>query len=268
MPTCASSMPVSARASASGPSWRPSAAPRTPTRTTRSRTTAPSRRPRMSRRSRRRFGAGAGGPAWNTFPPRSRPSSAGGYVREDRLTVMALSPKELRPVAVPAGFELLEPESDEEILGLKGAQNEAYGDPPPDASTVAAERAFRASGGLSVLARSADGEPAGGGGCTAPEAGLRELAGVGVRARALSPAGPGTGDRLVAAGAGLRTGHEPSLADARGSGGGAHLPRPQDPCFGGRAPRPPRPLRQRVQRGGTCGAGKTHPGRGRGGDEG
>jgi GNAT superfamily N-acetyltransferase len=108
---------------------------------------------------------------------------AHGYMPEGRLTVMAITSGAVHPCPVPAGFELLQPSTDDELLALKLAQNEAYGDPPPDDSAVERERAFLARGGLAVLARSASGEPAGGGECTAPEAGLRELAGVGVRER-------------------------------------------------------------------------------------
>ncbi len=116
-------------------------------------------------------------------PAVERALVACGYAPEGRLTVMVVTPDEVRPAPAPAGFDLLEPRSDEELLALKIAQNEAYGDPAPDDRAIEGERAFLARGGLAVLARSAAGEAAGGGQCTAPEFGLREVGGVGVRER-------------------------------------------------------------------------------------
>lgn len=109
---------------------------------------------------------------------------AAGFEVESRPPLMTCAPGETRPQPLPPGIELLLPASDDELLGLIAAQNEAYDAPPPDAEAVARMRAGIADGQIAVLARVAEtGEPVGGGVCTAPYEGITEVAGIGVRAR-------------------------------------------------------------------------------------
>jgi ribosomal protein S18 acetylase RimI-like enzyme len=107
-----------------------------------------------------------------------------GFVVENRLAVLTCEPGALRPPAVPEGFELIVPESDDELAGDVAVTNEAYaGDTsPPSETAIADRRAFRARGGIVVLARvAASGEPAGSGICEVPVDGASEVATIGVR---------------------------------------------------------------------------------------
>jgi GNAT superfamily N-acetyltransferase len=112
------------------------------------------------------------------------PLLAGGFAVEARLALMICSLESLVDLPAPNGVELIPPRSDEEVLGLVAAQGEAYGGflsgPAEDAARM---RRNLAAGGIAVLAREADsGEAVGGGICSAPEAGITEIASVGVRA--------------------------------------------------------------------------------------
>ncbi|HEY0734789.1 MAG TPA: GNAT family N-acetyltransferase [Herpetosiphonaceae bacterium] len=109
---------------------------------------------------------------------------AAGFEIETRPPLMTCSPGEQQPRPLPPGIELILPASDDELLGLIAAQNEAYDSPPPDSEAVARLRANIADGQIAVLARVAEtGEPVGGGMCTVPYQGITEVAGIGVRAR-------------------------------------------------------------------------------------
>jgi ribosomal protein S18 acetylase RimI-like enzyme len=106
-----------------------------------------------------------------------------GFVVEGRLPVMVCTPGTARDLPAPLGIELVSPRTDDDVLAMITAQNEAYGDPAPGRDEVKARQANLAAGGLAILAREmATGEPAGGGICDVPQEGITELAGVGVRA--------------------------------------------------------------------------------------
>lgn len=107
---------------------------------------------------------------------------AAGFVVESRPPLMTCTPGEEQPQPTPPGIELILPTSDDELLGMIVAQNEAYDSPPPDAEAVARMRAGIADGQIAVFAREiATGEPVGGGVCTVPYQELTEVAGIGVR---------------------------------------------------------------------------------------
>lgn len=109
---------------------------------------------------------------------------AAGFEVETRPPLMICTPGQQRPQPLPPGIELLLPTSDDELLGMIAAQNEAFDAPPPDAESVARARASIADGQIAVFAREIEtGEPVGGGMCTVPYQGLTEVAGIGVRAR-------------------------------------------------------------------------------------
>ena len=106
-----------------------------------------------------------------------------GFVVEGRLPVMVSTPGAARDLPIPQGIELIAPGSDDDVLAMITAQNEAYGDPAPSQEEVRARQANLAAGGLAILAREvATGEAAGGGICTVLREGITELAGAGVRA--------------------------------------------------------------------------------------
>jgi ribosomal protein S18 acetylase RimI-like enzyme len=94
---------------------------------------------------------------------------------------------------VPAGFELLRPETQQELLDVRSVQHEAYGELEP-AQPVDAERLAENMriGGMAVLARLRDTrEAVGAGEYTAPLDGLTEITSIAVRSafrrRAASP---------------------------------------------------------------------------------
>jgi GNAT superfamily N-acetyltransferase len=103
-----------------------------------------------------------------------------GFEIEGRLPLMTCATPRFE---VPVGIELLSPSTEEEFRGVAEVQWEAYGegDPLTD-SAVAGLRRTADTGGVVVLARSAEtGEAAGGGLCVAPHDGVSELAAIGVR---------------------------------------------------------------------------------------
>ena len=107
---------------------------------------------------------------------------AGGFSFEGRLPLMVCPPGAVRDLPIPTGIELIAPKSDADLLAMLAAQNEAYGEGPPDPAELPERRAFLAAGGIAALARdAATGEPAGGGVCDVPANQTTELAGVGVR---------------------------------------------------------------------------------------
>lgn len=81
------------------------------------------------------------------------------------------------------GSRSFSPQTDEELLMLVAAQNEAYGEPPPSADAGIRRRALLDAGGIALLARDrASGEAVGGGICDVPFQQTTELATVRVRA--------------------------------------------------------------------------------------
>ena len=108
---------------------------------------------------------------------------AGGFSVEMLSPLMVYPPNHRSETPIPAGIELLLPQSDEEILGMLAAQSEAFGGTePPLQADIAKQRAFLNDGGLSVFAREiGTHESAGGGVCTIPFDHTTELAGIGVR---------------------------------------------------------------------------------------
>ncbi|MDQ6659711.1 MAG: hypothetical protein M3Z24_01955 [Chloroflexota bacterium] len=54
---------------------------------------------------------------------------------------------------LPSDIELLTPTTDDDILALAAAQNEAYGDNAPGPEVVERQRAFLRDEGISILAR-------------------------------------------------------------------------------------------------------------------
>ncbi|MEO8609296.1 MAG: GNAT family N-acetyltransferase [Chloroflexota bacterium] len=109
---------------------------------------------------------------------------AGGFSVEMFSPLMVYPPGHVCNMPIPAGIELLLPQSDEEIQGMFAAQDEAYGGTPTQRDQSALEKhlTFLKDGGLSVLAwEISSGEPTGGGVCTMPFDHTTELAGIGVR---------------------------------------------------------------------------------------
>ncbi len=78
---------------------------------------------------------------------------AGGFVVEGRLPIMVCTPDSVRDLPVASGIELVVPASDDDILAMVTAQNEAYGEGAPGPKEVEARRANLAAGGLAILAR-------------------------------------------------------------------------------------------------------------------
>jgi GNAT superfamily N-acetyltransferase len=105
-----------------------------------------------------------------------------GFVEESRAPLMTCAAPRF---AVPAGIELLAPQTEDEFRGAAQVQWEAYSESGPLAQrAVDALRQTADGGGVVVLARDAEtAEPAGAGLCVAPHEGVSELAAVGVRER-------------------------------------------------------------------------------------
>ena len=105
-----------------------------------------------------------------------------GFEVEERNEYLVCTPESLAGFTVPDGFELFEPETDEEFAGMISAQNEAFGgdfaSTPPD---VERYRGNRAKGAVQVAARTTGGQYAGGGTAVTPYEGLSEVGGIGVR---------------------------------------------------------------------------------------
>ena len=92
-------------------------------------------------------------------------------------------PSGVQSVVPPAGFEILEPVTDDEIGGMVAAQGEAFGGAfEVGEADIARVRRNVSRGGFVLLARSApDGVPAGGAQASSPGEGMSEVAGIAVR---------------------------------------------------------------------------------------
>lgn len=106
-----------------------------------------------------------------------------GFEVEDRSPIMACPPDALAvPKPVP-GLEFVEPRGDQDLFALASVQHRAYGEAgEPTMASTGGLRGMIGNGGVVVLAR-LDGEPAGGGACSAPVDGLTEIGGVAVAER-------------------------------------------------------------------------------------
>ncbi|QUQ69927.1 GNAT family N-acetyltransferase [Kutzneria sp. CA-103260] len=101
-----------------------------------------------------------------------------GFTVEGLLPLMTLSDL-VEPPAVD-DLELVAADSGDRLFAMATAMNLAYGEPPPTPQDVASHASSRDRGGFALLARSASGEPVGGGLVTVPIDGVAELAGIGV----------------------------------------------------------------------------------------
>jgi ribosomal protein S18 acetylase RimI-like enzyme len=106
-----------------------------------------------------------------------------GFAVEARNEYLTCTPETLVAQAVPAGFELFVPQTDDEIAGLIAVQNEAFGS-RGDVGPADIDRQRRVSrqGGVFVGARTTDGRYAGGGGTVVPSGGICEIGGIAVGA--------------------------------------------------------------------------------------
>jgi ribosomal protein S18 acetylase RimI-like enzyme len=108
---------------------------------------------------------------------------AAGFVAEGRLALMGFDLGRATDPILPEGFEIVAPESDEELLGVRIVQHEAYGEPePPGEANVRSLQANLASGAGAALIRTIDGrDPAGAGEYTTMIDGVTEVTSIGVR---------------------------------------------------------------------------------------
>jgi ribosomal protein S18 acetylase RimI-like enzyme len=129
------------------------------------------------------------------YPPAAAPAVeaallAGGFAVEAHLPVMTCTPATVVDLAAAArGFAVDVPESDADWRGLRRAQHAAFGQGggdeaeggADDAAELVHQRERLAAGGLALLARdTATGAIVGGGVATVPDAGITEVAGIGV----------------------------------------------------------------------------------------
>lgn len=115
-------------------------------------------------------------------PSLERELLAAGFTIEARHDYLVCTPQSLVSPAVPEGFELLPPQTDEEIGGMVQAQAEAFGDAfTVSDGDIARVRRTTSQGGVAIMARSLAGEPVGGGQASPPSAGLAEVGGIAVR---------------------------------------------------------------------------------------
>lgn len=108
---------------------------------------------------------------------------AAGFEVESRAPLMACPPGDLSAPKPVAGLTVFEPRSDDDLFALSSVQHYAYGEPgEADREAIGGLRHTYENGGIVLLAL-VDGEPAGGGTCSAPVDGLTELAGIAVAER-------------------------------------------------------------------------------------
>ena len=109
---------------------------------------------------------------------------AAGFTVEARHRYLVCTPDRVSASPVPDGFVLAEPGTDRDRAELVAALNEAFGEAPEASeAAVAATRRTQERGGVVIAARTAAGEPAGGGQAAPAVDGVSEVAGIGVRAR-------------------------------------------------------------------------------------
>jgi ribosomal protein S18 acetylase RimI-like enzyme len=107
-----------------------------------------------------------------------------GFSVEERYDYLVCTPGSLTAPAVPDGFVLAVPATDEERAGMVAAQNEAFGGAPEATpADLARVRRTQDNGGVMLMVRAADGGYVGGGQAAAPGAGASEVAGIAVRER-------------------------------------------------------------------------------------
>jgi ribosomal protein S18 acetylase RimI-like enzyme len=105
-----------------------------------------------------------------------------GFTVEARHDYLVCSPDSLTVPAVPDGFELAEPATDEQRAGQVAVQNEAFGgEPAVTPADIARVRRTQDNGGVVMLVRSVDGVYVAGGQAAPPGAGVSEVAGIAVR---------------------------------------------------------------------------------------
>jgi GNAT superfamily N-acetyltransferase len=109
---------------------------------------------------------------------------AGGFDVEARLALMTCAPGEVADLAPPAGVELVQPETDEQLRDGTAVANAAFGEPGmPSPEAVARLRGRLERGALAVLAREAgSGRAIGWGQYTSPGDGATELVAIAVEA--------------------------------------------------------------------------------------
>jgi GNAT superfamily N-acetyltransferase len=116
---------------------------------------------------------------------------AAGFTVTDRLPLMECPPGAAIEQPLPDGIELVDPTTDDELLGLLSAQHEAFGEPPPSEEHLARARS---RDDIRLFARTLDGEPVGGGVAVAVKDGISEVAGIAVRPKF---EGRGTGGAIT-----------------------------------------------------------------------
>lgn len=151
--------------------------------------------------------------------------TGGGFAVDERLPLMVCRPDRRVDVPVPAGVEIVVPDTDADILGLLTAQHDAYGDADvPGPADVARVRRVIADGGPTVYARdAATGDAIGGGGCDPSDDGITELTGVAVRDR-YRRRGIAAALTSVLTRAAHEAGAHTVFLTPAGAGRGAHLP--------------------------------------------
>lgn len=104
-----------------------------------------------------------------------------GFAIEERHDYLVCSPGTLVSPPGPAGFEMLEPSTDEQRASVLAVQNEAFGgEPVATPSDVARVRRVQENGGVLMAVRGPDGAFVAGGQAGAPSDGVSELAGIAV----------------------------------------------------------------------------------------
>ncbi len=105
-----------------------------------------------------------------------------GFTVESRNEYLICTPGTLAVPPAPDGFELSEPVTDDEYAGMISAQNEAFGGGfNADPADIERYRRNTAKGAVQMLARTTDGQYAGGGSAVGPNGGLSEVGGIAVR---------------------------------------------------------------------------------------
>ncbi|MEQ1842397.1 MAG: GNAT family N-acetyltransferase [Verrucomicrobiales bacterium] len=106
-----------------------------------------------------------------------------GFAVEAEMPLMICSNEELAPIADPDGIEFVVATEMKDVVAALEVQCEAFGDPPPDDTTI--QRQFRMANQDLVLLLARDksiGEPAGAGMTVPPIDGVTEVAGIAVKA--------------------------------------------------------------------------------------